>query len=73
MDLLNAKNKFNIDFACAGAIEFTQEDALPGPERNLTAFDRDDNAGAHQARHEVTGAIPFTVRVIGLTAGDEPL
>jgi len=62
-----------MDFACAGTIELAHEDALPGPEHNLTAFDEGDDAGPHQTRHEVAGAIPFTVRVIGLTAGDEPL
>jgi len=62
-----------MDFASARPIKLTQEDALPGPERNLTAFDGDDYAGAHKARHEMAGAVPFTVFVIRLTAGDEPL
>ena len=73
MFLLDARHIFNMDFSGAGAIEFAQEDALPGPEHNLTAFDGDDYAGSHQARHEVACAVPFTVFVIWLTAGDESL
>ena len=73
MDLLNTRHKFNMNFAGAGTIELAQEDTLPGPERNPATFDGDDYAGPDQARHEVAGAVPLTVRVIWLTAGDESL
>jgi len=73
MNLIACGNKSSMDFSGTGTIKLAQEDALPGPERNLTAIYRDDHAGPHQARHEVAGAVPFTVRVICLTAGNEPL
>ena len=62
-----------MDFTGAGSIELAQEDALPGPERKLTAFYRDDYTRSHQARHEVAGAVPFKVRVVSLTIGDDTL
>ena len=72
IDLLEARDKAYKDFAGAGSVELAQEDALPGPERNLTAFNGDDDAGAHEAGHEVAGAVSFKVGIVGLTAGDEP-
>ena len=72
MDLLESRQIFNMYFSGAGTIELAQEDALPGPENEITMFYQDDHARSKKASFKMTCAVPFTMLVVRLSSWNEP-
>jgi hypothetical protein len=57
---------FDEDVALPRAIEFVEEDSLPGTKNELAAFDEDGLAGAGESRFHVGVAIAFGVAIRAL-------
>ena len=57
---------FDEDVALPRAIEFAEEDSLPGTKNELAAFDEDGLAGARENRFHVGVGIAFSVAIRAL-------
>src|ERR1700720_3567041 len=66
------RHDFYKDGALARAVEFTEEDSLPGAESEFAVFDKDDLARSGEDGFHVRVRVAFAV-AIGALRGDQPI
>ncbi len=71
--LTRSRKEFDLHPSGARPIELTEEDSLPGPQRQAPILEWDADTRAKKAGHKMAGAIALAVAVIGLPSRGQTL